>query len=85
MLGENLMAERLPCCVPFCRRTIKGGEFAEWICGEHWRLVRRDRRMVYARYRRLWRRSGKTQYVGACNGTWSALKREAVEAAAGIR
>ncbi len=34
------MTARVPCCVPFCRRTT-GKLYAEWICGEHWRLVPR--------------------------------------------
>ena len=28
---------RIPCCVPFCRRTCRcDGTFSEWICGNHW-------------------------------------------------
>jgi hypothetical protein len=34
------MTDRIPCCVPFCRRTRRNdGRFSEWICGAHWRLV----------------------------------------------
>lgn len=36
-----MTGNRLPCCVPFCRRTTKAGGFSEWICGKHWRLVSR--------------------------------------------
>jgi len=36
-----MTGERLPCCVPFCRRTTRAGPFREWICGKHWRLVSR--------------------------------------------
>jgi hypothetical protein len=32
---------RSNCCVPFCRRTSTRFS-AEWVCGEHWRLVDRD-------------------------------------------
>lgn len=33
------MNGRIPCCVPFCRRTTQAGQFSEWICGKHWALV----------------------------------------------
>jgi hypothetical protein len=43
-------AARLPCCVPFCRRTIGAeGTFSEWICGRHWRLVDKDLRRLKSR------------------------------------
>lgn len=47
------MTARLPCCVPFCRRTIgaeKGN--SEWICPKHWRQVPREARASYALARR---------------------------------
>jgi hypothetical protein len=44
------MTARLPCCVPFCRRTI-GAEkgYSEWICARHWRLVDKDMRRLKSR------------------------------------
>lgn len=49
---------RLPCCVPFCRRTVsveKG--FREWICGDHWRCIpaptKKRWRTVQGRVRRI--------------------------------
>lgn len=36
------MADRHPCCVPYCRRTIAAAKLPEgheWICGKHWPLV----------------------------------------------
>lgn len=33
---------RLACCVPFCRRSVKVGEYNEWVCGKHWPLVSRS-------------------------------------------
>lgn len=30
---------RVPCCVPHCRRTRKPGGGQFWICGIHWRFV----------------------------------------------
>jgi hypothetical protein len=49
------MADRIACSVPFCPRTIKGGQYREWICGIHWSLVsssaRRFKRQAGAAYR----------------------------------
>ncbi|TQX92353.1 hypothetical protein EQW76_00740 [Rhizobium sp. rho-13.1] len=34
------MVDRIPCCVPYCRRTFKNDEGCkEVICGKHWRLA----------------------------------------------
>lgn len=36
------MPDRLTCIVPFCRRTRAADReprYAEWCCGDHWRLV----------------------------------------------
>jgi hypothetical protein len=43
---------RLPCVVPFCRRTTARADFEQWICGDHWRLIDKARRRVYGRLRR---------------------------------
>jgi hypothetical protein len=44
------MTDRLPCCVPFCRRTTRDdGRFSEWICGAHWRLVDKELRRLKSR------------------------------------
>lgn len=89
------MTIRLPCLVPFCRRTrgqrkgdrpIHAGE--EWICGIHWRHVSRTKK---SRWRRAIRRrdaerdpyrAGRWQAVK--KKVWVSIKREAIEAAAGI-
>lgn len=34
-------SDRVPCCVPFCRRTTARGHFREWICPKHWPAVSR--------------------------------------------
>lgn len=86
------MTARLPCCVPFCRRSTARTEFSEWLCGDHWRLVDRRRRRVYGRYMRQWRRYGPEARVhidgrvfrAAADRIWRRLKREAIERAAGI-
>lgn len=51
------MTDRLPCCVPFCRRTFKNDEgFVEMICGKHWRMAsqvkRRRRTRLFRAYRK---------------------------------
>jgi hypothetical protein len=79
-----MSADRVNCCIPFCRRTTAHTEFNEWICGKHWPSVRASRRRLYARYKRLRKASGNTRYVGICAALWHALKREAIERAAGI-
>lgn len=41
-------ANRIPCCVPFCRRTAPGSD-GEIICGSHWRLIPKVRRRAFRR------------------------------------
>lgn len=53
------MGSRLPCCVPFCRRTIAAEKIApntEWICGRHWPLVSRKLKAEYRLAKRRARR-----------------------------
>lgn len=76
------MTARLNCVVPFCRRTAPKREFDEWLCGDHWRLIRHPRRRAYGRYLRRWRRYGHSN--GAGWRLWRTLKREAIERATGI-
>ena len=50
------MTERIPCCVPFCRRTAPQEKFpgcTEIICGKHGRMASRVLRL---RYRKIFRR-----------------------------
>lgn len=49
------MTGRIPCCVPFCRRTISVGRFSEWICGPHWRLVGKRARRFKRLTEKAWR------------------------------
>lgn len=95
--------DRLPCCVPFCRRTApRSGKFehcAEIICGKHWRLARRSRRLLHQRLMREIDRDPRafwTMAPGSCERLrrvkverlvtrlWSIIKAEAIECAAGI-
>lgn len=47
------MADRLGCCIPFCRRTICKDRLpaghSEWICTIHWRLVTRKAKLMKRR------------------------------------
>ncbi|CUA90888.1 hypothetical protein IMF23_04400 [Chelatococcus daeguensis] len=51
-----MMSDRLPCCVPFCRRTTKAGRFTDWICAKHWPLVSLETRGAYNLAKRRARR-----------------------------
>lgn len=89
-LTQARAAGRVGCCVPFCGRTRKSpaGRFSEWICGDHWRLIDKERRRVWGRVHRRWRRFGpasrETAPLVAYARLWAALKRQAIERAAGI-
>lgn len=60
--------ERIPCSVPFCRRTADAKKFEgqEIICGKHWRLAsavqRRRHSRVARQYRRLFGDQGFWQF-----------------------
>lgn len=78
------MTERLGCCVPFCRRTTKRTEWDEWLCGDHWRMIPKDKRRVYGRIVRRWRRYHKKSDVPRGWRIWNRLKSIAIERAAGV-
>lgn len=88
---------RLACCVPWCRRTIsraslktpEGLEISEWICGHHWRGIRKSWRQLYQRLKWKAAQQGITvferrKFIARAELTWTKLKRMAVERAAGI-
>ena len=51
------MADRLSCCVPYCRRSRHNREgFSAWICGKHWMAVSAVQRRRYYKMRRQYRR-----------------------------
>jgi hypothetical protein len=78
--------------VPFCGRTFKAeGDDAELMCGKHWRLarpaLRRRRTRIVRRYRSAvlakdWRTAERAWRVESA--IWTAIKKEAIEVAAGI-
>jgi hypothetical protein len=82
---QFLMAERMPCCVPFCRRTRRNdGRFREWICAIHWRAVPRR---LKAYKRATQRRAVATldpQEIARANRAWERCKRVAIEKAGGL-
>ncbi|RUW41512.1 hypothetical protein EOA37_09630 [Mesorhizobium sp. M2A.F.Ca.ET.015.02.1.1] len=94
------MAERISCCVPFCRRTRKPG-CREWICHRHWMAIPMHIRRRKYKLDRLYRHLFGDQFWGAfpggspkrlmavkldrlCLKAWNRCKRVAIEKAAGI-
>jgi hypothetical protein len=73
-----MTAARLPCCVPFCRRTTRNDRgWAEWLCPRHWRLVDAEIKALRRRVRRkgrhrlddmLWRRAKRQAIDRALSG-----------------
>ncbi len=62
MTARIVAPDRIACVVPFCRRTVARVRFpdaAEWICGQHWRLVpaslKQQRRIVRRRMQKIHR------------------------------
>lgn len=70
------MADRCPCLVPGCRRTIARGTLREWLCPRHWSTVPADYRRAYKRAQRRQRLP-----VEAFDRLWSRCRRAALEAA----
>lgn len=74
------MAERLSCCVPFCRRTRPAGEYSEWICAKHWRHVDQRLRWLHRSWtRRLRREPENDEWRFHYDRVWSKCKAEAIE------
>jgi hypothetical protein len=75
-----MASDRIPCCVPFCRRTADAEKFKgeEIICGKHWRLAsatqrRRQSRMARM-YRRRFGRNGYWEYPAGSPDRLDAVK-----------
>ena len=85
---------RVPCIVPFCRRTRRRcrdeDDQARWICGKHWRHVSRTKKLLMRRCARRWRAIPDKRTWRAYHWnrlfwhTFDAAAREAIEAAGGI-
>jgi hypothetical protein len=89
------VTDRLPCCVPFCRRTTLAaplvaawGDGAEWICAAHWRNVAPKTKQARASVRRRLKRGDPHHSIEALRalaaGLWAKAKRQAIERAMGI-
>jgi hypothetical protein len=81
------MNSRIPCCVPFCKRTAPRSRFpdaGEIICGKHWRLIDKRVRALHRAYLRR-ERAGKPFNFAASFWNWQRCKRQAIEAAMGVR
>ncbi len=80
--------DRIPCVVPFCNRTRKPWPVCEWICGNHWRLISSTSKRVLFRLHRRMRKAGTVQELVCLRKRegriWNTIKKQAIEAAAGI-
>lgn len=80
------MNDRIPCLVPFCRRTAPRSKFPDpnvrIICRTHWNGIPKQSRRVYTRAMRRWNRGKVPGRV--MQRLWDHLERQAIEAAAGI-
>lgn len=89
------MAERIRCCVPYCRRTFKRSadhdDETETMCGKHYRLAdpllraKRstiNRRRTAALNRMNWPLVDRLTRIS--NFMWRKIKRQAIERALGI-
>ena len=77
---------RTKCVLPFCRRTTHA-DWDEWICAEHWRGVRRRTRWLHFAIRRKVKRDPglDPRFAEMRRQNWRRCKRQALEAAAGLR
>jgi hypothetical protein len=81
--------DRIPCEVPFCRRTASKekfpGEGVRIICGRCWRLGdQRPRRAYRAAMRKLKRFGSNDRWERIAHNSWERIRRQAIERAAGI-
>lgn len=94
------MTDRVPCCVPGCRRSTKLVT-REWICGKHWVAVpkswRRRLSLIVRRYHKRFGDNGWHVYPAGSPDRleavrltrlwrlmWERCKRAAIERAMGI-
>ena len=87
-------ADRIPCCVPYCRRTAARAKFPdaeEIICGKHYRLASATLRRRLSRLRRQ-----RSRYRPGIDDDqldrsyaldwrlWVRIKKQAIERAMGL-
>lgn len=76
---------RVRCLVPYCGRTTKKIDYAEWICGDHWRQTSRVTRRALFRTRGKLRRYGDLpQLLRMERRFWEKLRVQAIERGMGI-
>lgn len=80
---------RKHCEIVGCGRTTGRGAH-NWICADHWKLVRRETRRRFSKLVRELERAPEdsTEYQRRLRAAWAAWNRcvsEATEAAAGLR
>lgn len=82
----NADPDRIPCCIPFCRRTAARTKFpksTEYICGIHWRAADSDKRREYRKIRKK-----NEQHTGSADdfekwlSLWLVIKSQCIERAA---
>lgn len=78
------MADRVQCYVPMCRRSRPANAFAEWCCGEHWRLAPRREKLLLFRCRRKLRRDPGAPVKALEARLWDRIKTKIIERAVGI-
>jgi len=81
------MTDRIPCVVPFCRRTAAREKFpdaTEIICGKHHRLARKRLRRLMTLARRRWVRDQSDRNAARCWRLWNAIKAECIAAAGAL-
>jgi hypothetical protein len=73
-----MTADRIKCCVPFCRRTAPAEKFKgckEIICGKHGRMAPRTLRLRYRKLSRRYRRNlGGLEYWDHPSGSPKRLE-----------
>lgn len=90
-------ADRIPCCVPFCRRTAARQHYPdaeEIICGKHFRTTSGTLRRRMTKIRRTWKRELARNYTFANtkierlwaldHRLWARIKKQAIELAVGL-
>ena len=82
-----MSVDRIPCIVPFCRRTAPAAKYppdTRIICGKHWQRTPKAYRRAYNRAMRRWNRGNPDAMRPVMYRLWDRMARAAVEAAGGL-
>jgi len=84
-------SDRIPCCVPFCRRTAARRDFpfaGEILCGKHYRLASKVLRRRRSRLKRIGKRALDASTWARIDRLdailWRQIKSQAIERAFGV-